>query len=65
MLRSNPIERIKFHELRLHPWLRENVPFYVEIFNQNTRMENKKLNEETLRKLAGLKNVNFHGLPEQ
>jgi len=33
MLRSNPIERIKFHELRLHPWLRENVPFYVEIFN--------------------------------
>lgn len=33
MLRSNPIERIKFHELRLHPWLRENVPFYIEIFN--------------------------------
>ncbi|KAL4460221.1 hypothetical protein ABPG73_022552 [Tetrahymena malaccensis] len=65
MLRPNPIERIKFHELRLHPWLRENVPFYVEIFNQNTRMESKKLNEDILRKLAQIKNVNFHSLNEQ
>ncbi|EAR83797.2 kinase domain protein (macronuclear) [Tetrahymena thermophila SB210] len=65
MLRPNPIERIKFHELRLHPWLRENVPFYVEIFNQNTRMESKKLNEDILRKLAQMKNVNFHNLNEQ
>jgi hypothetical protein len=27
-------------------------------------MENKKLNEEVLRKLAGFKNVNYHGLNE-
>jgi len=27
-------------------------------------MENKKLNEEILRKLAGLKNVNYHNLNE-
>lgn len=65
ILRPNPVERIKFHEIRFHPWLRENVPFYIEIFNLNTRMENKKLNEEVFKKVTNLKNINFHGLNEE
>ncbi|EGR28361.1 protein kinase domain protein [Ichthyophthirius multifiliis] len=65
ILRPNPVERIKFHEIRFHPWLRENIPFYIEIFNLNTRMENKKINEEIFKKLIGLKNINFHNLTEE
>lgn len=40
MLQPDPSNRIAFSEIRLHPWLRENVPFYIEIFNLNTKMDN-------------------------
>jgi len=49
----------------LHPWLRESIPFYIEIFNQNNRIENQtRINEEVLKKLAALPNVNFNGLSD-
>ena len=47
MIQPDPLKRIKFSEIRLHPFVRENIPFYLEIFNMSTRIEsNKKINEE-------------------
>lgn len=59
------MKRIKFSEIRLHPWLRENVPFYIEIFNLNTKLEShRKINEDVLTKLISTKKIDFHGLTE-
>ena len=63
MLQPDVLKRIKFNEIRLHPWLRENVPFYIEIFNLNTKMEaHKKINEEVFTKLLSNRNVDFKSL---
>jgi len=52
MLQPDPSNRIAFSEIKLHPWLRENVPFYIEIFNLNTKMDNqKRINEEAFQRL--------------
>ena len=65
MLQPDPSNRIAFSEIRLHPWLRENVPFYIEIFNLNTKMDNqKRINEEAFQRLMQQPNIVLHGLTE-
>ncbi|KRX08863.1 Protein kinase-like domain [Pseudocohnilembus persalinus] len=40
MLQPDVSKRIKFNEIRLHPWIRQEIPFYIEIFNL---LNNKRL----------------------
>lgn len=66
MLQANPLDRIKFSDIKMHPWLREQSPLYLELFNSNTKSDKlKPINEEAYLKLTKLNNVNFHGLNEE
>lgn len=32
IFQPNPIDRIKFHEIKLHPWIFEDIPCTIEMF---------------------------------
>lgn len=66
MLQPNPLDRIKFSDIKMHPFLREAQPFYMELFNQSAKLDKQKqINEEAYDKLIKLNKVNFRGLDEE
>lgn len=54
--------RIKFHQIKIHPWLRDYFPFGIEIFIKNNIQSHCKVSEEVFNQLIKLK-IDFHKLP--
>ena len=64
ILRANPLERIKFYEIKFHPWLREAIPLGIEMISHHVLVGQNPLNEKVIQKLLKL-NLDFHGLSER
>lgn len=64
IFQPNPALRIKFHEIKMHPWLRESIPRGIEIFIKNNIQSHNKLEEEVFDKLTKL-NLDFHNLSSE
>ncbi|CAD8167657.1 unnamed protein product [Paramecium octaurelia] len=64
MLTPDPLKRIKFHEIHLHPYMRSTqVPFYLQIpfkLDEGRR----QINEDVFEKLMQLQTVNFRGMTQ-
>ncbi|CAD8160277.1 unnamed protein product [Paramecium octaurelia] len=62
MLTPDPLKRIKFHEIYLHPYLRSNqIPFYLQIpikLDDSSR----QINDEVFKRLMELPSVNVKGI---
>jgi serine/threonine protein kinase len=39
ILQVDPNKRIKLSEIKLHPWVREDVPFYIDIMSLNSKVK--------------------------
>ncbi|CAD8150007.1 unnamed protein product [Paramecium octaurelia] len=62
MLTPDPLKRIKFYEMHLHPYLRSNqVPFYLQIPFKSDEGR-RQINNEVFEKLMQLSSVNFNGM---
>ena len=59
----DPMKRIRFHELRFHPWLREAFPISINMLGHHRYENQNKINEEILQKLFKLE-VDFNNLSE-
>lgn len=64
LLQADPLNRMKFYQIKFHPWVRENVPFVMDLFARNNIQSNHKINEEVFNHLRRLK-IDFHQLSEE
>ena len=60
----DPLKRIKFHEICYHPWLKDNIQNSINIFENNTKNTNKKINEELFQELLK-REIDFHNYSEE
>lgn len=58
------MKRIRFHELRFHPWLREAFPISINMLGHHRYENQSKINEEILQKLMKLE-VDFSNMSEE
>lgn len=63
MLQADPVNRIKFFQIKFHPWLRENSLFELDLFSFNNIQSHHKINEEVFSHLLRLK-IDFHKMSE-
>ena len=64
MLQPNPILRMRFHEIRLHPWLRTTYVMYLDPRQIRFYLNPLKINVELFEKLRTM-NFNFRGMDEE
>lgn len=64
MLQPNPILRLKFHELKLHPWLRTTYMLYLDPRQIRFYLNPLKINQELFEKLKVME-FDFKGLDEE
>lgn len=64
IFQPNPTMRIKFHEIKMHPWLRESIPRGIEIFIKNNIQSHNKVEEEVFESMMQL-NLDFHNLSSE
>lgn len=50
----DPMKRIRFHELRFHPWLREDFPISLNMLGHHRYENTNKINEEIFQALMKL-----------
>lgn len=63
MLKPNASQRIRFHDIKLHPWVRKETSLYIDLSQLGTKLFQNKINEEVLAKILTLK-FNFENMSE-
>jgi len=63
MLQPNVNKRIRFHEIKLHPWVKKETSLYIDLSQIGSKLFSNKINEEILEKLMQLK-FNFHNMSD-
>ncbi len=63
LLQPNVNKRIRFHEIKSHPWVRKEISIYFNLSQMGSKFFPYKINEEIFGKLMQLK-FNFHNLSE-
>jgi len=63
MLKPNANQRIRFHDIKLHPWVRKETSLYIDLSQLGTKLFQNKINEEILAKIMTLK-FNFDNMSE-
>eukprot|EP00828_Plagiopyla_frontata_P028690 TRINITY_DN37085_c0_g1_i1.p1 TRINITY_DN37085_c0_g1~~TRINITY_DN37085_c0_g1_i1.p1 ORF type:complete len:237 (+),score=27.94 TRINITY_DN37085_c0_g1_i1:147-857(+) len=64
MLEVNPIKRMKFYEIKMHPWLTESNPDLNDFFGFQKCNNTCKIVDEVYAKLKGM-GLEFNGMPER
>eukprot|EP01017_Pseudomicrothorax_dubius_P023419 TRINITY_DN2502_c0_g2_i4.p1 TRINITY_DN2502_c0_g2~~TRINITY_DN2502_c0_g2_i4.p1 ORF type:complete len:192 (+),score=46.08 TRINITY_DN2502_c0_g2_i4:574-1149(+) len=64
MMQPNPVNRIKFHEIRRHPWFKDAFPLYYDIRDYSNRLDNFKIDEDVFKSLIKM-DFNFSNLNEE
>jgi serine/threonine protein kinase len=54
MLEPNQVNRMKFHDIRKHPWFKEYFPLYRNVRNFANRFDNFKIDEEIFGKILNM-----------
>lgn len=60
----DPMKRIRFHEIRFHPWLREDFPISLNMLGHHRYENQNKINEEIFQKLMRLE-FDFKNITEE
>jgi len=63
MLQPNINKRIRFHEIKLHPWVKKETSLYIDLSQLGPKLFPNRINEEILERLMNLK-FNFHNLSD-
>ena len=64
LLKADPTSRIKFYQIKYHPWLRENSFFELDLFSFNNIQSHHKINDEVFAHLLKLR-IDFHQMSEE
>jgi len=64
LLNADPTNRMKFYQIKYHPWLRENSLFELDLLSYNNIQSHHKINEEVFAHLLKLK-IDFHQMSEE
>ena len=64
LLQGDSSNRIKFFQIKFHPWLRENSLYGLDLFSYNNIQSHHKINDEVFAHLLKLK-VDFHQMSEE
>eukprot|EP00828_Plagiopyla_frontata_P047910 TRINITY_DN9001_c0_g1_i2.p1 TRINITY_DN9001_c0_g1~~TRINITY_DN9001_c0_g1_i2.p1 ORF type:complete len:207 (-),score=47.92 TRINITY_DN9001_c0_g1_i2:155-775(-) len=62
LLQPNPLNRLKFHQIKTHPWLNEDIPFKIDALGVQKNDEKLKIKYQLFDTLLS-QNYNFHELP--
>lgn len=63
MLQPNVTKRIRFYEIKLHPWVRKETSLYIDLSQIGTKIFPSKINDEILSKIMEMK-FNFDNMSE-
>ena len=63
MLQPNPVERIRFHQLKGHPWVKKTTSLYMSLSDIGNNLFPNKINEEIFHKVLNM-GFNFNGFTE-
>jgi len=64
LLQTDPSNRIKFFQIKFHPWLRDNSIYELDLFSYNNIQSHHKINDEVLADLLKLK-IDFHQMSDE
>jgi hypothetical protein len=63
MLQPNPIERIRFYQIKVHPWVKKTTSLYMSLSEIGNNLFPNKINEEIFHKVLNM-GFNFNGFTE-
>ena len=63
MLKANPLERIRFDQIQMHPWLKESSAIYYQLHPFGNKIGPLKINEDIYTAVRDM-DFNYHNFPE-
>ena len=64
LIQTDPSKRLKFFQIKFHPWGRETCVYGLDLFSYNNIQSHNKLNDDVFYHLLKLK-IDFHQMSEE